>query len=82
MPSLLLIALAAAAPGADPDLKALFEEGIPKSPFIAAVYKHAGALLERGDRMSPDQDLIRLLFFLGELSGEEKYSRAAEAALR
>ena len=42
------IAPAIAEDDAPLDLKKLFEEGIPRSPFIAAVYAYADAMIEHG----------------------------------
>ena len=117
--------------GAELDLKAIFREGIPVSPFANVVYGYVNAMLEHGrdtygprksglflsalDRktLSPlkacppapagvpsesragprggplvganpqmDQNLLRLLYFLTGLSGENRYAEAADDQLR
>lgn len=113
------------------NLKAMFQKGIPPSPFIGVVYRYADAMLKHGrdthgpqetglflsalDRktLSPlanrpappagvppgcrpgqpgkpllganpqlDQNLLRLLYFLKGLSGEDRYPRAADESLK
>ncbi|MHC4740946.1 MAG: hypothetical protein ACYS8Z_03480 [Planctomycetota bacterium] len=113
------------------DLKKMFQEGIPASPFIGVVYNYADAMLEHGrdtygprksglflsaldrktlsplkarppapagiregDRPGPaagplvganlhlDENLLRLLYFLRGLSGEDRYPQAADNALK
>lgn len=115
----------------DLDLKKLFEESIPDSPFAAVVYKYADAMLEHGrDTYGPqrtglflsafdrrtlkplegrpdapaglsealrpgtpgkplvgaspamDQNLLRLLYFLKDLSTQDRYAQAADAELK
>jgi hypothetical protein len=117
--------------GADLDLKAMFREGIPSSPFISVVYGYADAMLQHGrDSYGPqksglllsaldrqtlaplearppapagvpeesrpgprgkplfganpqmDENLLRLLYFLKGLSGEDRYAQAADEQLR
>lgn len=112
------------------DLKAMFKDGIPPSPFMNVVYNYANTMLEhgrdtygpqksglflsaldrktvsiletrpqaptgirQGDRPGPmdgplaganpqlDQNLLRLLYFLKEMSGDEKYRQAADNEL-
>ncbi|MBN1418603.1 MAG: hypothetical protein JXP34_07475 [Planctomycetes bacterium] len=78
-----LVALWMAACGAhgEPlDLKAIFNDGIPASPFMNPVYAYADSSLGR-DPIAR-QNFIRILFFLKEISGEERYAKAAEASLR
>ncbi len=126
-----LLAFVPAGRGADLDLKTMFREGIPPSPFAAVVYGYADAMLEHGrdtygpqktglflsalDRktLSPlgtrppapagvpsesrpgprgkplvganpqtDQNLLRLLYFLVGLSGEDRYGKAADEQLK
>ena len=113
------------------DLKKMFQEGIPVSPFAKAFYNYADAMLEHGrdtygpqksglflsaldrqtlsplkdrppapagirqsDRPGPaggplvganpqlDENLLRLMYFLKELSGQDRYSQAADSALK
>lgn len=117
--------------GEDLDLKKLFNESIPDSPFIGVVYKYVDAMLKHGrddygphktglllsalDRrtlepletrppapvgmiqsrrpgmagkplvganLQMDQNLLRLLYFLRGLSGEDRYPEAADAELK
>ena len=126
-----LLVFASAGRCAELDLKAIFREGIPPSPFINVVYRYADTMLKHGrdtygpqksglflsaldretlsllktlppapagirrtDRPGPpggplvganpqlDQNLLRLLYFLEGLSGENRYSQAADDALR
>lgn len=126
-----LLAFVPAGHGADLDLRTMFREGIPPSPFAAVVYGYADAMLEHGrdtygpqktglflsalDRktLSPlktrppapagvpsesrpgprgkplvganpqtDQNLLRLLYFLVGLSGEDRYGKAADEQLK
>ncbi|MHC4887842.1 MAG: hypothetical protein ACYTEO_00085 [Planctomycetota bacterium] len=128
---LILLMSAAAAGGKELDLKTMFREGIPPSPFANVVYGYANAMLEQGrdtygpqktglflsalDRktLSPlkirppapagiregdrpaalgqpllganlhlDQNLLRLLYFLKGLSGEDRYPQGADDALK
>ncbi|UCG49438.1 MAG: hypothetical protein JSU94_06575 [Phycisphaerales bacterium] len=131
--AIFLVALApgSAHAGQKLDLRKMFEQGIPDSPFAAVVYGYADAMLEHGtdtygpqktglflsaldrktlaplenrpaapagiregDRPGPaagplvganpqlDQNLLRLLYFLKGLSGEDRYPRAADKALQ
>jgi hypothetical protein len=113
------------------DLKKMFQEGIPASPFISVVYNYANSMLEHGrdtygpektglflsalnrqtlsplktrpaapagiregDRPGPaggplvganphlDENLLRLLYFLKGLSGEDRYPQAADNAFK
>lgn len=113
------------------DLKKMFEESIPRSPFINVVYSYADTMLKHGrdtygpqktglflsalnrqtlgpletrpaapagiregDRPGPaggplvganpqlDENLLRLLYFLRGLSGEDRYPQAADNALK
>jgi hypothetical protein len=113
------------------DLKKMFQEGIPASPFAGIIYNYADAMLEHGrdtygpqktglflsaldrqtlsplkirppapagiresDRPGPadgplvganphlDENLLRLMYFLKGLSGEERYPQAADNALK
>jgi len=117
--------------GAELDLKTIFREGIPVSPFANVVYGYVNAMLDHGrDAYGPqksglflsaldrktlaplttcppapagvpsvgcagprggplvganpqtDQNLLRLLYFLKGLSGEDRYAQAADAELR
>jgi len=123
--------------GAELDLKTIFREGIPVSPFANVVYGYADAMLKHGrDAYGPqksglflsaldrqtlaplttrppapagvpsegragpqggppgtnrrlvganpqtDQNLLRLLYFLKGLSGEDRYAQAADDQLR
>ncbi len=117
--------------GTDLDLRKLFNESIPDSPFINVIYGYADAMLEHGrDTYGPqktglllsalnrktlkpldtrppvpagvvdgrrpgsagqplvgsnlqmDQNLLRLLYFLKGLSGENRYPEAADAELK
>jgi hypothetical protein len=128
-----LLALAATSTGKprELDLKKMFQEGIPASPFISVVYNYANSMLEHGrdtygpektglflsaldrqtlgplktrpaapagiregDRPGPaggplvganphlDENLLRLLYFLKGLSGEDRYPQAADNALK
>jgi hypothetical protein len=128
---LALLAFAPAGHAADLDLKKMFQEGIPASPFAGVFYGYANAMLEhgldtygpqktglplsaldrktltplktrppapagvsRGSRPGPagkpllganpqtDQNLLRLLYFLKGLSGEDRYPQAADAGLK
>jgi hypothetical protein len=126
---LLLLTSAGAAPQID--LRTMFQEGIPPSPFAKVVYEYADAMLKHGrdtygpqktglllsaldrktltllknrppapagirqsDRPGPpdgplvganpqlDQNLLRLLYFLKGLSGEDRYPQAADEGLK
>lgn len=126
-----LLAFAPAGRAADLDLKKLFHESIPPSPFAGVVYGYADAMLKHGrDTYGPqktgmllsaldrntlkplttrprapagvsegsrpgpaaspligsnpqmDQNLLRLLYFLKGLSGEDRYPQAADAELK
>lgn len=128
---IVLLVLASAATGAKPDLKTMFQESIPASPFINVVYRYANCMLEHGrdtygpqksglflsaldrkalsalktrppaprgiregDRPGPadgplvganpqlDQNLLRLLYFLKGMSGEDRYPQAADNELK
>ena len=128
---LVAVTTASRAAGAELDLKKMFQEGIPASPFIGVVYKYAEAMIEHGidthgpqktglflsaldrktlgplktrpsapggiregDRPGPaggplvganphlDENLLRLLYFLTELSAEDRYAQAADNALK
>jgi len=87
---LAFVALGAPFAGDEPlDLKKLFDDGIPRSPFAAVVYGYADAMIAPRDPRplvceSPlsDQNVLSLLVFLRGLSGDEKYSTAADTALR
>ena len=128
---LILAAYATRGVGADLDLKAIFREGTPSSPFINVVYRYADAMLQNGrdtygpqksglflsafdretlapltiqppapagirqeNRPGPadgplvggnpqlDQNLLRLLYFLKEMSGQERYAQAADDELK
>lgn len=117
--------------GDELDLKKLFEESIPESPFIAVVYKYADAMIEQGrDTHGPQQtgiflsalnrntlepldarpaapagvseavrpggagqplvgansqshqNLLRLLYFLSEMSNDNRYAQAADEELK
>ena len=123
----LVLGLAWAEPGfgQPPDLRKLFQEGIPTSPFADVAYRYADAMLQKGrnvhgprqtglfldllDRQSLSplitlppapagiepgnrwvdganlqnhENLLRLLYFLSELSGEDRYAQAADNALK
>ena len=123
----LVLGLAWAEPGLGQplDLRKLFQEGIPASPFADVAYRYADAMLQKGrdvhgprqtglfldllDRQSLSplltlppapagispgnrwvdganlqnhENLLRLLYFLSELSGEERYAQAADNALK
>ncbi|MHB8864766.1 MAG: hypothetical protein ACYC6N_20355 [Pirellulaceae bacterium] len=123
----LAVGLAWAQPGLGQalDLRKLFQEGIPPSPFADVAYRYANAMLDKGrdvygpqetglfldllDRksLSPletlppapagiasesrrvgganlqnHENLLRLLYFLSELSGEDRYAQAADGALK
>lgn len=56
---------------------------VPKSPYLPVVYRYADAMLERG-KINPEQDqnFLRLLYTLSELSGKPKYRDAADAELK
>jgi len=118
-------------PAASLDLKAMFKDGIPPSPFMNVVYSYANTMLahgrdtygpqksglflsalnrntlslletrpqaptgiRQGDRPGPmdgplvganpqlDQNLLRLLYFLKEMSGDESYQQAADNELK
>lgn len=110
----LLLTTARSEGGEELDLKALFHDNIPESPFVDVVYGYADAMLAHGRdnqgagksglflgaldrktllplsdrpteplRANPqlDQNLLRLLYFLRGLSGEDRYPRAADRAL-
>ena len=128
---LVVAAAASSSSGQALDLKTIFQEGIPASPFIGVVYGYADAMLEHGrdtygpqktglflsaldretlgplktrppspagiregDRPGPaggplvganpqlDENLLRLLYFLKGLSGEDRYPQAADNALK
>jgi hypothetical protein len=128
---LLVPAAASAGKPRELDLKQMFQEGIPASPFISMVYNYANSMLEHGrdtygpqktglflsalnrqtlsplktrpaapagiregDRPGPaggplvganphlDENLLRLLYFLKGLSGEDRYPQAADNALK
>jgi hypothetical protein len=71
--------------GADdpPDLKKLFNDGIPRSVSINVIYGYADAIVARKDGDTRlDQNTLRLLIFLRGLSGDDKYPNAADADLR
>jgi len=81
MQTVLALWIAACAGQSEPlDLRAIFNEGIPPSPFMNPVYAYADAMLGQGPVAR--QNFIRLLFFMKGLSGEEKYAKAAEEGLR
>ena len=48
LPICVVIVAAGTASGRELDLKKMFQEGIPASPFISAVYKYADAMVEHG----------------------------------
>lgn len=78
--------IARAAEGGEPeklDLRALFERGIPPSPFADVAYRYGDAVVAEAKRISLPREasLLRLLDLLGELSGDPKYRRAADRAL-
>ena len=83
-----VLALGSGVGGAELDLRRLFQEGIPESPYAGAVYAYADAMLKSAAAdpdeagLHRDQNLLRLLFFLEGLSGEKRYPAAAEDALR
>lgn len=126
-----VLAAVSASRGEDLDLKKMFQDGIPVSPFAKAFYSYADAMLEHGrdtygpqktglflsaldrqtlsplkarppapagirqsDRPGPaggplvganpqlDENLLRLMYFLKELSGQDRYSQAADSALK
>lgn len=117
--------------GADLDLKTIFRQGTPSSPFITVVYRYADTMLQNGrdiygpqqtgmfltaldrETLSPlkirplapagvrdenrpwphteplvganpqlNENLLRLLYFLKELSGENRYAQAADDELK
>lgn len=126
-----VLATASTGYGQELNLRKMFQDGIPASPFIGVVYKYADTMLEHGrdsygpqktglflsaldrktlgplttrppapagiregDRPGPaggplvgantqlDQNLLRLLYFLKGLSGEDRYPQAADSALK
>jgi hypothetical protein len=124
-----LFSVAPAGRGAELDLRTMFREGIPPSPFASVFYRYADAMLEHGrDTYGPrktglllsaldretllplktrptaphaatarpgppggplvgasppmDQNVLRLLYFLVGLSGEDRYAQAADEGLR
>jgi len=128
---LVVVTAASRGAGRELDLKKIFQEGIPPSPFITVVYNYANTMLEHGrdtygpqktglflsaldrktlsplktrpqapagiregDRPGPaggplvganphlDENLLRLLYFLKGLSGEDRYPKAADNALK
>lgn len=129
--SLIVLTAVSAGKSQQLDLKKMFEEGIPASPFAKVIYNYADAMLEHGrdtygpqktglflsaldrqtlsplrdrppapagirqsDRPGPasgplvganpqlDENLLRLMYFLKDLSGEDRYSQAADNALK
>jgi hypothetical protein len=129
--SSVVLLLASACYCAELDLKRIFQEGIPSSPFINVVYGYADTMLEHGrdtygpnksglflsaldrETLSPlkvrplapagiregdrpgspgqplhganpqlDQNLLRLLYFLKGMSGQDRYPQAADDALK
>ncbi len=136
LPKMLMMCLAvltvvSAGKGRELDLKKMFQEGIPASPFAKVIYDYANAMLEhgrdtygpqktgmflsaldrqtlspldnrppapagirQGDRPGPadgplvganphlDENLLRLMYFLKGLSGEDRYPQAADNALK
>ena len=75
---------ASACGGEQLDLRTIFREGIPPSPFIAVVYRCADTMLEQGrDERGPqiDQNVLRVLYFLVGLSGEQRYGKASDEQL-
>jgi len=126
-----VLLFASACSGTELDLNAIFQKGIPPSPFITVVYRYADTMLEHGTdtygpkksglflsaldrntlsllRVRPpapagirdgdrpaapgeplhganpqlDQNLLRLLYFLRQMSGEDRYQSAADQALK
>lgn len=56
---------------------------VPKSPYMPIVYKDADEWLERGiTNAQHEQNLLRLLYTLSELSGKPTYRQAADAELK
>jgi hypothetical protein len=70
---ILILALAQFARAAD----------VPKSPYISIVYRYADTMLKTQSDLHPyDQNLLRILYTLGELSGKPIYRDAADAQLK
>jgi len=56
---------------------------VPKSPHLPVVYSEVDAWLERGvTNAQQDQNLLRLLYTLSELSGKSAYRQAADEELK
>jgi hypothetical protein len=51
---------------------------VPNSPYLPVIYRYADAVLEQ----QRDQNFIRLLYTLSELSGKPKYRDAADKTVR
>src|SRR4029453_13443775 len=63
------------------------EGKVPPPPFLPLVYKHADAILEAGftletGRAQAQENWLRVLYTLSELSSKPKYREAADGALK
>jgi len=56
---------------------------VPKSPYIGIVYRYGDAIVKKGDdNHTLDQNDLRLLYTLSELSNKPKYAAVADEELK
>jgi hypothetical protein len=55
---------------------------VPKSPHFALIYPYAEAMIKKGRGDGYDQNFLRLLYTLSDLSGRPIYRNAADAELK